>query len=97
MVVQRKKPGADSKMLQQQTGMTGILSGDKIDGLQYCQGALRDVAEIADRRRDDVELALRILRRIVLFHCFVRIADLKLNIHQKNHWIQYGTFKIFRL
>ncbi len=60
--------------------MARILGSNQINRLQHRERTLRNIAKIADRRRDNIELALRILGGIVLFHCLVRIADLILNI-----------------
>jgi hypothetical protein len=47
----------DAVMLKQLSRVTRVFTGDQCDFTQHVDGAMRDVCEITDRRRDQVKVA----------------------------------------
>jgi hypothetical protein len=53
--VQRRQRGADPAGLQHLAGVARILRRDQRDAREHLAGARREIAQVADRRCDDVE------------------------------------------
>jgi hypothetical protein len=57
MIVEAQQGLLDAEMLQQAAGTTGIFAGHQIGHRQGFLGTVREIAEVADGRRDEDEVA----------------------------------------